>query len=98
MNNLRNLFTFISNFVVLGFGLIIFSAVPNEELEYKIIVYTVMGVGFCASIFFIKVIDEPKLVAIMHEKQEKLKAIVEEQKAMDKKVIEGMSEASLSNL
>ena len=32
LNNLRNLFTFISNFTVLGVGLIIFSAMTDREL------------------------------------------------------------------
>lgn len=57
LNNLRNLFTFISNFTVLGLGLIIFSTMHDKKLEYKIIAYTVLFIGFCASIFFIKVID-----------------------------------------
>ena len=69
MNNLRNLFTFISNFTVLGLGLIIFSTMHDKKLEYKIIAYTVLFIGFCASIFFIRVIKEPELVRICHEKQ-----------------------------
>ena len=73
LNNLRNLFTFISNFIVLGLGLIIFSTMHDKKLEYKIITYTVLGIGICASIFFIKTIDEVELTKICHEKQEKLK-------------------------
>lgn len=73
LNNLRNLFTFISNFLVLGLGLIIFSTMHDKKLEYKIITYTVLGIGIIASIFFIKVIDEVELTRICHERQEHLK-------------------------
>ena len=90
------MFTFISNFAVLGMGLIIFSTMHDRKLEYKVIAYTMISMGVVASIFFIKVIDEPTLVKVCHEKQEALKKIVMEQRAFDKSVVEGISEASLS--
>ena len=62
LNNLRNMFTFISNFTVLGIGLIIFSAMSDKMLEYKLIAYISLGLGICASVFFIKEVDEPSLV------------------------------------
>lgn len=73
LNNLRNLFTFISNFLVLGLGLLIFSTMHDRKLEYRIITYTVLGIGFVFSVFFMKVIKEPELTKICHEKQEHLK-------------------------
>jgi Na+/melibiose symporter-like transporter len=78
-------------------GLIIFSTMSNRLLEYKLITYTVLGIGLVASIFFIKVLKEPELVAVCHERQEHLKKIVAEQKAFDKKLVEGISEASLDS-
>jgi len=51
---MRNLFTFISNFTVLGIGLIIFSVMSDKSLEYKLITYLSLGIGVCASLFFIK--------------------------------------------
>ena len=61
LNNLRNSFTFISNLTVLGLGLVVFSTMSNKLLEYKIIAYTVLAIGFIASIFFIIKINENEL-------------------------------------
>ncbi len=53
LNNLRNSFTFISNFLVLGMGSIIFKFMTNPPLEYNIISYIVVTLGITASIFFL---------------------------------------------
>lgn len=61
LNNLRNLFTFISNFLVLGIGLIIFPVMSDLNIEYKLIAGLVLGLGICTSIFFLYRINEVKL-------------------------------------
>ena len=53
LNNLRNTFTFVSNFVVLALGLVIFYTMNNKSLEYALISYIVLGMGLCTSIFFL---------------------------------------------
>lgn len=70
LNNLRNTFTFISNFLVLGMGLIIFSSMHNPELEYSIISYIVVTIGLSASLFFLYQIREVPLTRICKEKAE----------------------------
>jgi Na+/melibiose symporter-like transporter len=57
LNNLRNLFTFISNFTVLGIGLLVFSIMSDKKLEYKLITYISLGIGTVAAVFFMKVIN-----------------------------------------
>jgi hypothetical protein len=58
LNNLRNTFTFISNFLVLGMGVLIFKFMSDRIWEYRIISYVVAGIGLTASIFFITNVKE----------------------------------------
>jgi hypothetical protein len=53
LNNLRNSFTFIANFAVLGMGLIIFKIMNSPFWEYRIISYVVAGLGLSTSLFFL---------------------------------------------
>lgn len=53
----------------MGIGLIVFSTMSDKQLEYKLIAYISLGIGTIAAIFFIKIINEPELVKICHEKQ-----------------------------
>jgi hypothetical protein len=76
LNNLRNLFTFISNFTVLGLGLIIFSSMHDKFLEYKIITYMGVGIGLASSAFFLIKIDEPHLTSVCTQKQAELKKLI----------------------
>lgn len=94
LNNLRNLFTFISNFTVLGIGLIIFSTMHDKDLEYRIISYLVVALGIVASLFFVVKINEPQLVGICAEKQGELKQMIEDQKFLDRKLVANLSEIS----
>lgn len=80
LNNLRNSFTFISNFLVLGMGLIIFKFMSDPPLEYRIISYIVVTLGISASLFFLFTVREVPLSKACHEKAEKLKKQLEEEK------------------
>jgi hypothetical protein len=62
-----------------------------------LIAYISLGIGTIAAIFFIKIINEPELVKVCHEKQENLKALVAEQKAFDKKIVKNVSDISLGS-
>jgi hypothetical protein len=53
LNNLRNTFTFVSNFVVLGMGVLIFKFMSDRIWEYRIIAFVVAGLGLTASLFFL---------------------------------------------
>jgi len=55
--------------VVLGFGLIIFSFMSDKVLEYKILADFSTCIGVIASLYFIFVINEPKLTTICKQKQ-----------------------------
>ena len=68
LNNLRNTFTFVSNFAVLGMGLLIFSLMSDPALEYAIISYIVVTIGIFASLFFMYQIREVPLTKICREK------------------------------
>ena len=70
LNNLRNTFTFISNFFVLGMGVIIFKLMSDRIWEYRIISYVVAATGLAASIFFITNVKEIPLSKACHEKAE----------------------------
>lgn len=61
MNNLRNTFTFISNFTVLALALVIFSLMSDPTLEINLISYIVVAVGTATSLFFIANINEVAL-------------------------------------
>lgn len=68
LNNLRNTFTFISNFVVLGMGVLIFKFMSDRLWEYRIISFVVAGLGLAASLFFLKNVKEIPLSKACHEK------------------------------
>lgn len=73
LNNLRNTFTFISNFVVLGMGVLIFKFMSDRLWEYRIISFVVAGLGLAASLFFLVKVKEIPLSKACHEKAEDLK-------------------------
>eukprot|EP00919_Chromeraceae_sp_WS-2016_P067790 GHVR01160438.1.p1 GENE.GHVR01160438.1~~GHVR01160438.1.p1 ORF type:complete len:108 (+),score=3.78 GHVR01160438.1:2333-2656(+) len=83
LNNLRNSFTFISNFIVLGIGLFIFKFMTDPPLEYSIISYLVVAMGLSTSIFFLYHIREVPLSLICKEKAENLKEILAEKKDIE---------------
>lgn len=62
LNNLRNSFTFAANFIVLGLGLIIFSAIESQQGGLFLITAIGLGLGIAASIFFLWKIKEKELV------------------------------------
>lgn len=56
LNNLRNFFTFASNLIVLGLGLIIFTTVDDKQAGFLIIAILSLFLGLAASIFFLCVV------------------------------------------
>jgi Na+/melibiose symporter-like transporter len=58
LNNLRNFFTFASNLIVLGLGLIIFTTVEDNEVGFVVIASFALLLGMAASIFFLCIIKE----------------------------------------
>ena len=61
-------------------GLIIFKFMSDPPLEYAIISYIVATIGIIASIFFLYTVREVPLSNECHEKAEKLKKQLEEEK------------------
>jgi hypothetical protein len=61
LNNLRNTFTFVSNFTVLAMALVIFTVMSDPTLEINLISYVVVAIGSATSLFFIWKIDEVRL-------------------------------------
>lgn len=61
-------------------GLLIFKFMSDPPLEYAIISYIVATIGIVASIFFLYTVREVPLAAACHEKAEKLKKRVEDEK------------------
>jgi Na+/melibiose symporter-like transporter len=61
LNNKRNSFTFLSNLLILGMGIILFATMSNPTLEINILSYAAAGIGIPAGLFFIFGIDEVKL-------------------------------------
>ena len=51
------MFTFVSNFVVLGFGLLIFYFMSDKLLEYKTLANFATILGVAASIYFVFIIN-----------------------------------------
>ena len=64
LNNYRNSFSFLANFVVLTLGLAVFFFMKNKEEEYKIIAELVLIIGAMTSLFFIWQVREPQLSQI----------------------------------
>lgn len=64
LNNYRNSFSFLANFVVLTLGLAVFFFMKNKEEEYKIIAELVLVIGAMTSLFFIWQVREPQLSQI----------------------------------
>ena len=61
-------------------GLIIFKFMSDPPLEYAIISYIVAALGVSASIFFLVTVREVPLTEACHEKAEKLKKQLEDEK------------------
>jgi hypothetical protein len=59
---LRNFFTFASNLIVLGLGLVIFTTVEDNGIGFLVIASVALLLGMAASIFFLCVIKEKQLV------------------------------------
>lgn len=64
LNNYRNSFSFLANFVVLTLGLAVFFFMKNKEEEYKIIAELVLVIGAVTSLFFVWQVREPQLSQI----------------------------------
>ena len=57
----RNAFTYAANIFALGFSLILFFFVKKSDLQFRILALTCIGVGACASLFYVCNVLEPSL-------------------------------------
>ena len=57
----RNAFTYAANIFALGFSLILFFFIENSTFQFRILALTCIGVGACASLFYVCYVIEPTL-------------------------------------
>lgn len=69
LNNFRNTLTYVANFGVLGFALVLFTIISKPEEQFQALAFSVIGIGMITSIFFMWKIDE---VHLTQECQRKL--------------------------
>ena len=61
LNNLRNMFTFISQFLVLALSLLIFTTVSSPSLAFMLTAGIVVVISIFPTVFFLCTIKEKRL-------------------------------------
>ena len=55
------MFTYAANFVVLGFGVILFELMDMPTIQFLVVAFIAQVIGTCSSLFFMCTIKEKKL-------------------------------------
>lgn len=84
MVNNRNGFTYMANITVLVLALIFFVTIPNPVLVFSVLTSICLGIGLCATMFYVINIKELPLSKIASEMEDQRREKINEELGITK--------------